>query len=66
MAKALIAIGIIFVILGLAWPIMQKLNFGRLPGDFIFKSENFKFYFPLTTCIVISVVLSILLWIFKK
>ncbi len=66
MAKTLITIGIIFVVLGLFWPLWQKLNLGRLPGDFVFKSGNFKFYFPLTTCIIISVVLSILLWIFKK
>lgn len=66
MAKTLITIGIVLVIVGLCWPLLQKLNLGRLPGDFIFKSENFKFYFPLTTSIVISVVLSILFWIFKK
>ncbi len=66
MAKTLITISIILVLLGIVWPFLQKLNLGRLPGDFIFKSENFKFYFPLTTCIVISVVLSILFWIFKK
>ena len=62
----LITIGSILVVLGLCWPLLEKLNFGRLPGDFVFKSENFKFYFPLTTCIVISVVFSILFWIFKK
>jgi hypothetical protein len=66
MAKTLITIGIVLVIVGLCWPLLQKLNLGRLPGDFVFKSENFKFYFPLTTSIVISVVLSILYWIFKK
>jgi len=66
MAKTLITIGIIFVVIGLCWPLLQRLNFGRLPGDFVFKSENVRFYFPLTTCIVISVVLSILFWIFKK
>jgi hypothetical protein len=66
MAKTLITIGIILVVLGLCWPLLQKLNLGRLPGDFVFKSGNFKFYFPLTTCIIISVVLSILFWIFKK
>jgi hypothetical protein len=66
MAKTLITIGIILVLLGILWPFLQKLNLGRLPGDFVFKSENFKFYFPLTTCIVISVVLSILFWIFRK
>jgi hypothetical protein len=66
MAKTLITLGIILVLLGILWPFLQKLNLGRLPGDFVFKSENFKFYFPLTTCIVISVVLSILFWIFRK
>ncbi len=66
MAKTLITIGIIFVVIGLCWPLLQKLNLGRLPGDFVFKSENFRFHFPLTTCIVISVVLSILIWLFKK
>ena len=66
MAKTLIIIGSILIVLGLCWPLLQKLHLGRLPGDFVFKSENFKFYFPLTTSIVISVVLSILFWIFKK
>ena len=66
MAKTLITIGIILVVLGLCWPLLQKLNLGRLPGDFIFKSGNFRVYFPLTTCIVISVVLSILLWLWRK
>jgi hypothetical protein len=66
MAKTLITIGIVLVIVGLCWPLLQKLNLGRLPGDFVFKSWNFKFYFPLTTSIVISVVLSILYWFFKK
>jgi hypothetical protein len=66
MAKTLITIGIVLVIVGLCWPLLQKLNLGRLPGDFVFKSGNFKFYFPLTTSIVISVVLSILYWFFKK
>jgi hypothetical protein len=66
MAKTLITIGIILVVLGLCWPLLQKMNVGRLPGDFVFKSGHFKFYFPLTTCIIISVVLSILSWISRK
>lgn len=66
MAKTLIIIGIVLVGLGLCWPLLQKLNLGRLPGDIVFKSGNVRFYFPLTTCIVISVVLSILFWIFRK
>jgi hypothetical protein len=66
MAKTLITIGIVLVVIGLCWSLLQKLNLGRLPGDFVFKSENFKFYFPLTTSVIISVVLTILFWIFKK
>ena len=66
MAKTLITIGFILVVLGLCWPLLQKMNMERLPGDFVFKYGNFKFYFPLTTCIVISVLLSILFWVFKK
>lgn len=66
MAKILITIGIIFVVLGLCWPLLEKMHLGRLPGDFVFKSGNVKFYFPLMTCIVISVVVSVLFWLFKK
>ena len=66
MAKTLVTIGIILIVIGLCWPLLQKLNLGRLPGDFFFKTESLKFYFPLTTCIIISLALSILLWIFKK
>jgi len=66
MAKTLIILGIILVVLGLCWPLFQKLHLGRLPGDLVFKSENFTFYFPLTTCILISAVLTLLFWLFKK
>ena len=65
MAKTLITIGCILIVLGLCWPLIQKLNLGRLPGDFFFKSDNVKFYFPLTTCIVVSIVLSVLFWFFR-
>lgn len=66
MAKTLITIGAVFIVLGLCWPFLLKLNLGRLPGDFVIKSGNFKMYFPLATCLVVSVVLSILFWIFRK
>lgn len=66
MAKTLIIIGMILVVLGLCRPLLQKMHLGRLPGDFVFKSGNFTFYFPLTTCILISAVLTILFWIFRK
>jgi len=66
MARTLITIGVILVVLGLCWPLLQKINLGRLPGDIVFKSGRLKVYFPLTTCLIISVVLSILFWIWRK
>ena len=66
MTKTLIIIGILLIILGLSWPLVQKLPLGRLPGDLVFKAGNIRFFFPLTTCIVISVVLSLLFWLFRK
>ena len=66
MGKNLIIIGIILVCIGLLWPVIGKLPFGRLPGDIIVKKENFNFYFPLASCIVVSLIVTIILWLFKK
>jgi formate hydrogenlyase subunit 3/multisubunit Na+/H+ antiporter MnhD subunit len=66
MARVLIALGIILVVVGLAWPWIAKLGFGRLPGDFHFERDGFSFYFPLTTGLIISVVLSLVLWLLRK
>jgi hypothetical protein len=66
MARLLITLGIVLVLVGLAWPWIAKLGFGRLPGDFHFERDGFSFYFPLTTGLIISVVLSLLFWLFRK
>jgi len=66
MSRALIIIGILLVVIGILWPWIQKMNLGRLPGDIIVEKENLKFYFPIVTSIVISIVLTILFWIFRK
>lgn len=66
MSRTLIIIGLIILALGLLWPFIQKLGLGRLPGDIAVEKENFRFYFPIMTSIVISVVLSILFWFFRK
>ena len=66
MQKALITIGLTLLIIGLLWPWLSKLPLGRLPGDIVIDKPNFKFYFPLTTMIVISVLISVILWIFRK
>ncbi|MBL7697929.1 MAG: DUF2905 domain-containing protein [Chitinophagaceae bacterium] len=66
--KIIIIIGIIVVILGvIIYFFPNKLNwFGRLPGDIRVEKENFKFYFPITTMIILSVVLTIIIQIFKR
>lgn len=66
MTRILIAIGVIFIIVGLAWPWLARLGFGRLPGDIVIERENFRFYFPITTMIVVSLVLSLIFWLFRK
>lgn len=66
MPKTLIAIGLLLAGIGLLWPIVQKSGLGRLPGDFYYARGNFRFYFPLTTSLIASVVLSLLFWLLRK
>ncbi len=62
--KILIYIGILLVVVGLIWQIGGRfLSFGKLPGDIVIEKENFKFYFPLATCIILSAVLSLIMWL---
>ena len=66
MGRILVLLGVVLVAIGLAWPWLQKLPFGRLPGDISIKREGFQFFFPLTTCILISIVITLILWLFRK
>jgi hypothetical protein len=67
LGKFLILMGIILVIVGGLFLLANKLPFiGRLPGDIIIKKEHFAFYFPITTCILISIILSIIFWLFSR
>jgi hypothetical protein len=66
MNRTLVIIGICCLIIGLLWPWLRTLPIGRLPGDIIIVRENFRFFLPLTSCIVVSVVLTILFWLFRK
>lgn len=65
-SRLLITIGIILVIIGLAWPLIQKLGLGRLPGDIVYEKDNVRFYFPIVTSIIISLVLTLIFWLFRK
>ena len=66
MSKWLIVLGVILVAAGLLWPVISKLGLGGLPGDIIVRREGFSFYFPLMTSLVISVVISIVIWFLRK
>ncbi len=66
MQRFLIALGVVLVVGGLLWPWISKLGLGRLPGDIRFERDGFRFYFPLTTGLLISAVVTLILWIFRK
>jgi hypothetical protein len=65
-SKILILIGIFCIALGLLWPLLAKLGLGSLPGDIRIERKGYTFYFPLTTGIVVSIVISLILWIFRR
>ena len=66
MSRWLIALGLILVAAGLLWPLASKLGLGRLPGDILLQREGFTFYFPLMTGLVISGIVSIVIWFLRK
>ena len=66
MAKWFITLGLVFLVLGLAWPLFSKLGLGQLPGDLRIEREAFPFYFPITSSVVGSLLVTLVLWIFPR
>ena len=66
MRRVLIVLGLAIVAIGIAWPWLSKLPLGRLPGDFVVDRPGLKVFFPLTTMIILSIVVSLLLWLFRR
>lgn len=66
MQRSLIILGLLIALVGVAWPWVSRLPIGRLPGDFMIDRPGFKLFFPLTTMVIISVVISLILMIFRK
>jgi len=64
--RLLVVIGLILVAVGLLWPWLSKLGLGRLPGDIVIERDDVRFYFPITTSILISIVLSLIFWLLRK
>ena len=66
MQRILIILGIVILIVGILWPWIIKLPIGKFPGDIIIDKPNFKVYIPITTMIIISLLLTLIFWLFKK
>ncbi len=67
LGKMLIILGIIIILIGLGFIFADKIPYiGRLPGDIYVKRERWSFYFPITTSIIISIILTLIMWLFRK
>lgn len=66
MSRTLIIVGLCLVVLGVLWPWLQKAGFGRLPGDIVIERDGFRLYFPVTTAIIVSMVISFIFWLMRR
>ncbi|MGE5164618.1 MAG: DUF2905 domain-containing protein [Sphingobacteriales bacterium] len=64
--RFLIGLGLLILAAGIMWPILSRIGLGKLPGDMVIQRGETTFYFPLVTCIIISVVLSVLFWLSSR
>jgi len=66
MQRSLVYVGLALIAIGLLWPWVRKLGLGRLPGDIRIQTEHGAFYFPIVTCLVISFLISLVLWLLRR
>ena len=66
MSRWLVGVGLVLVAVGLLWPWLGQLGLGRLPGDIVIERGDFRFYFPIVTCLVVSLVVSLILWLLNR
>jgi hypothetical protein len=66
MGRFLIVAGLVLIGLGVLWTVGERFGLGRLPGDIVVERGNFRFYFPLATSLMLSLVISLLLWLFSR
>jgi hypothetical protein len=64
--RSLIGLGLVILLIGVMWPIFSWIGLGRLPGDIMFQRGGNTFYFPLVTCIIVSLALSVVFWLFNR
>ena len=66
MSRWRIIFGVLLIAAGLLWPMLQKLGLGRLPGDIVIERENFRFFFPIATSLIVGVALSLIMWLLNR
>ena len=66
MRAVLITVGVLLLLGGLAWPWLSKLGLGQLPGDIVIQHGDSRFYIPITSCLVVSVLLTLAVWLVRK
>jgi hypothetical protein len=66
MARFLVVLGLVILLLGLVWPYLARIGLGRLPGDFVVQRDHVTFYFPLMTCLLLSALFSLILWVVNR
>ncbi|MGX9426736.1 MULTISPECIES: DUF2905 domain-containing protein [Bradyrhizobium] len=66
MQRTLMILGLLLLAAGLLWPVIGKLGLGRLPGDIRVEGSNYSFYFPLMTSLLLSIVLSVIIWLVNR
>ena len=66
MSRFLIVVGLAIAAVGVLWPWLSRLGIGRLPGDIMVQRGNFTFYAPIVTCVLLSIVLSLILWLINR
>ncbi|MGD8914818.1 MAG: DUF2905 domain-containing protein [Candidatus Thiodiazotropha sp.] len=66
MQKFLFVLAIVALLLGLLWPWIDKLPIGRLPGDILVERENFRFYLPLTSMLLVSALITVIIWLIRR
>jgi hypothetical protein len=66
MARFLIVLGLAILVIGLLWPYLSRIGLGRLPGDIVIERDNMSLYFPLVTCLLLSLLFSLVLWVVNR
>ena len=64
--RFLIGLGLVILVAGILWPLLSRIGLGRLPGDIVIQRGGTTFYFPIVTCVIISIVVSALFWLFNR